>query len=131
VILLDRFNGIIHFAIRAALVGVFGYVAFMVMVDVPMYFERWQADVASEKELLGLFAGLRDAGARWVVAHNIAQWDGEIVWMTLYFSLAAWSSLGLCGFALVRQTLHRSRRSTVRAACLRAYQPVSVRVDSA
>ena len=29
-------------------------------IDVPMYFERWQADLASGKPLFGLFAGLHD-----------------------------------------------------------------------
>ena len=38
---------------RSALPGVLGYVAFMVAVDVPMYLERWQTDLASGKELLG------------------------------------------------------------------------------
>ena len=131
VVLLDKFEGIIQFAIRSALVGIVGYVAFMVMVDVPMYFERWQADAASGKEPLGLIAGLQDAGARWIVARNLARWEGEITWMTLYFSLAVWASLGLCGFALVKNVLHRYRKPTVRLTPgLRAYQPISVRVDS-
>jgi hypothetical protein len=131
VVLLDKFEGVIQFAIRSALLGIVGYVAFMVMVDVPMYFERWQADAASGKELLGLIAGLQDAGARWIVTRNLARWQGEITWMTLYFSLAVWASLGLCWFALVKNVLHRYRKPTVRLTPgLRAYQPISVRVDS-
>src|ERR1700738_2677266 len=131
VVLLDKFEGLIQFAIRSALLGIVGYVAFMVMVDVPMYFERWQADAASGKELLGLIAGLQDAGARWIVTRNLARWEGEITWMTLYFSLAVWASLGLCWFALVKNVLHRYRKPTVRLTPgLRAYQPISVRVDS-
>jgi hypothetical protein len=131
VMLLDKFESIVQFSMCAALLGIIGYIGFMVMVDVPMYFERWQADLASGKELLGFMAGLQDAGTRWVVAHNLARWEGEIGWMTLYFSLAVWSSLGLCGFALVRQALHGYRRLNLRVLSARGYQPVSARVDPA
>jgi hypothetical protein len=62
VVLLDKFEGVIQFAIRSALLGIVGYVAFMVMVDVPMYFERWQADAASGKELLGFDSRIAGRG---------------------------------------------------------------------
>jgi hypothetical protein len=107
--LLNKFAGAIQFAIAAALVGVLGYVAFMVTVDVPMYFDRWQTDAASGKELLGLFAGLHDAATRWVATRDIALWSDEIAWMSLYFSVAVWSSLALCGFALIKSRLPRYR----------------------
>jgi hypothetical protein len=85
----------------------------------------------AEKNCWDLIAGLQDAGARWIVTRNLARWEGEITWMTLYFSLAVWASLGLCGFALVKNVLHRYRKPTVRLTPgLRAYQPISVRVDS-
>jgi len=67
------------------------------MVDVPMYFERWQADAASGKELLGLIAGLQDAGARWNCHSQPRALGGEITWMTLYFSLAVWQAWGFAG----------------------------------
>ena len=37
------------------------YILFMVSVDIPMYFARWQADEASGKAYLALGQGLRDA----------------------------------------------------------------------
>jgi hypothetical protein len=33
-----------------------------------------------------------------VVTHDLAEWKDEIAWMSLYFSLAVWSSLVLCVF---------------------------------
>jgi hypothetical protein len=57
VALLDKLAGAVRIAIAAALVGVIGYAVFMFTIDVPMYFGRWQADLASGKELLGLLAG--------------------------------------------------------------------------
>jgi hypothetical protein len=75
------------------------------VIDVPMYFERWQADLSSGKELLGIAAGLHDVSTRWAVTHDFAQWKDEIVWMSLYFSAAVWSSLALCSVGLVRDGL--------------------------
>jgi hypothetical protein len=112
-LLLDRFAGTMRLAIAAALLGVLGYVSFMFTVDVPMYFERWQTDLASGKELLGLFAGLYDVTTRWVVTHRVALWSDEIAWMSLYFSVAVWTSLALCGFVLVKDRLSQYRATAV------------------
>jgi hypothetical protein len=113
--LLVEFHGVIRLAIGLTVVGIAGYIVFMLTVDVPMYFERWHADVAADKETLGIIAGLHDVSTRWIVTHDIARWKDEIVWMSLYFSVAVWSSLGLCGFALVRDRLPEyCRRSDLR-----------------
>jgi len=126
--LVIRFHGAVQFAIAAAAAGIAGYVAFMASVDVPMYFGRWQADVATGRDYLGLIAGLHDLASRWVVTHDIAQWRDEIAWMTLYFSTAVWTSLALVGFALVKQVLPRYR---VRVPLIRATRrPVAVPVRS-
>jgi hypothetical protein len=53
---------------------------------------------------------LQDVSTRWAVSHDIAQWQEEIAWMSLYFSLAVWASLGLCGFGLVKEHLPHYRR---------------------
>jgi hypothetical protein len=103
-------------------------VVFMATVDVPMYFGRWQADLASGKEFLGLLAGLHNVATRWIVSHDIAQWRDEIAWMSLYFSTAVWASLALAGFSLVKHLLPRYR---VRAPLSRATRrPVAVTVRS-
>ena len=109
-LLLDKFHGVIRFAIGSAIIGITAYVAFMLTIDVPMYFNRWQADVASGRELFGFLAGLHDASTRWAVTHDIAQWKDEIAWMSLYFSVAVWTSLALCSFVLVKDELSRYHR---------------------
>jgi hypothetical protein len=114
--LLPEFRGVIQLAIGAAVAGVAGYLAFLVMVDVPMYFGRWQADLTSGKQILGLVAGLHDVSARWVVTHDFAHWKDEIPWMSLYFSAAVWSSLALCSLSLVKERLPRYRRSSASRA---------------
>jgi hypothetical protein len=107
--LLNEFRGIVQMAIGTAIVGIAGYLLFLTVVDVPMYVARWQADLASGKLLLGTFAGIYDVSTRWAVTHDIAQWHDEIAWMSLYFSLAVWTSLALCGFALVKDRLPHYR----------------------
>src|SRR6202043_2536192 len=90
--LVPRFRGPAQFAIAAAAAGIAAYVVFMATVDVPMYFGRWQADLLSGKDYLGLVAGLHDVATRWIVTHDLAPWRDEIAWMSLYFSTAVWSS---------------------------------------
>jgi hypothetical protein len=101
------FRGPAQFAIVAAAAGSAGYVLFMCGIDVPMYFARWQAQLADGHQYLGLFSGLHDLATRWVVTHSIARWHNEIPWMSLYFSVAVWMSLLLGGFGLVRHLLPR------------------------
>src|ERR1700676_3418091 len=107
--LVASFRGAAQFAIAATAAGVAGYVFFMSTVDVPMYFARWQAEMADGMHFFGLLAGLHDVATRWVVTHDIAQWHEEIPWMSLYFSVAVWTSLLLGGFGLVRHLLPRYR----------------------
>lgn len=71
-----------------------GYVGFMFGVDVPMYLGRWLADEAAGRSYLTLAQGLADA-SRWIVSHRWDDWKGEVVWMSLYFSVAVWLSLSL------------------------------------
>jgi hypothetical protein len=126
--LVPRFRGPAQLAIAAAAAGIAAYVVFMATVDVPMYFGRWQADLASGKDYLGLLAGLHDVATRWIVARDIAPWRDEIAWMSLYFSMAVWGSLALAGFGLVKHLLPRYR---VRAPLARATRrPIAVRVRS-
>lgn len=71
------------------------YVAYMFQVDVPMYWTRWLAESAQGHAPLSLAEGLFDASRRWVVTHDWARWQSEVVWMTAYFSVAVWLSIGL------------------------------------
>jgi hypothetical protein len=71
------------------------YVLYMFSVDVPMYWTRWVVDEAQGRHYLGLAQGLADASGRWVVSHRWDDWKSEVVWMSLYFSVAVWLSIGL------------------------------------
>ena len=82
------------------------YAAYMFTVDVPMYWARWLADEAAGRAYPSLVAGVADANSRWTVSHDWAHWRSEVVWMTLYFSVAVWISIGL---AHVRLPLRAER----------------------
>jgi hypothetical protein len=125
--LVPRFHGLVQWAIAACAAGIAAYVVFMSSVDVPMYYVRWQGQLADGREFLGAFSGLYDAATRWVVTHDFARWKSEIAWMSLYFSVAVWSSLALAGFALVREHLPHYR---VRRPLKFANRPVAIPVPA-
>lgn len=76
----------------AVVMGV-AYVGYMFQVDVPMYWTRWLAEAQQHRLPLSLSDGLADASSRWVVSHRWADWQSEVVWMSLYFSVAVWMSI--------------------------------------
>jgi hypothetical protein len=100
--LLPDFEAPVRAVLAVAIVGIGGYIGFLITVDVPMYLGRWRARLADGSRLLRPLEGLWDVSTRWVVTHDLAEWKDEIAWMSLYFSAAVWSSLGLCVFYSLR-----------------------------
>jgi hypothetical protein len=90
------------------------YVAYMVLVDVPMYWQRWVADEALGRSYLGLAQGLADVSQRWVVSHDWAHWQTEVIWMTAYFSVAVWISIALVWAPRLLIPLGRQQAPTAR-----------------
>jgi hypothetical protein len=107
--LLPEFDGEVRVVIVFTIVGIAGYLAFLMTVDVPMYLGRWRTEVGDGSRLLGPLEGFRDVCTRWVVSHDLAEWKDEIAWMTLYFSAAVWASLALCVVYSVEDYLPRHR----------------------
>jgi hypothetical protein len=106
-VLFPKFKGPLKMAAGVAAVGSVLYILFMVTTDVPMYFSRWQADMAAGKSLFHFADGIHDLATRWTVSHNIEDWRQEIPWMSLYFSAAVWASMALCYVPLSKEKLHR------------------------
>jgi len=94
------------------------YVAFMFLVDVPMYWSRWIADGTSGRHYMSIAQGARDVAVRRVVSYRWEDWKSEVVWMSLYFSVAVWLSIALIHAPVSqarsagqeRKRLHSSRR---------------------
>ena len=118
--LLPEFDGIVRTVLIVSIVGIACYLAFLMTVDVPMYMNRWRADVADGNPLLHWLEGLRDVRTRWIVTHDIAEWKEEIAWMSLYFSLAVWSSLVVCVFYSLEDHLPRYRTPSTASISLHA-----------
>jgi hypothetical protein len=96
--LLPDFEGLARLVLLVAMIGIAGYLAFLAVIDVPMYLTRWRTGMAASIRPLSPLEGLRDASVRWVVTHEFAEWKDEIAWMSLYFTGAVWSSLALCAY---------------------------------
>jgi len=71
------------------------FVLFMVTVDVPMYWTRWQLDTANAKTYLSLAEGFLDTAHDYQVSFEWSVWREEITWMTLYFTITVWVSIGM------------------------------------
>ncbi len=98
-----------HPALVACCIAGAGYVAYMLIVDVPMYWSRWLADEALGRHYLSLGQGLHDVASRRVVSYRWEDWKHEVVWMSLYFSVAVWASIALVHAPVLREQLPRSR----------------------
>jgi hypothetical protein len=111
--LLPEFDGLAWAVIACTILGIACYLAFLIRVDVPMYFGRWRAEVAAGNTFLRPFDGLRDVSTRWIVTYDPRDWKGEMTWMALYFSFAVWSSLALCAAYSLDDQLPRYRTEAV------------------
>ena len=83
-----------HFLI-AMMAFAASYIVFMTTIDVPMYWSRWQLDVATAKPYLSMLQGFADASRSCIVNFDLTKWHQEIPWMTLYFTVAVWVSIFL------------------------------------
>lgn len=111
--LLPEFDGPVRAVLVITIIGIAGYLAFLMTVDVPMYLGRWRANLADGSSLLKPLEGLRDVSTRWIVTHDLAEWKDEIAWMSLYFSAAVWASLALCVCYSLGDQLPRYRTEAV------------------
>jgi hypothetical protein len=105
-----RATGTLSVFLAASMIACAGFVAFMCTVDVPMYLSRWYSDELQGRPYLSLIDGLRDVSLRWHVVHSWHEWQEEIAWMTLYFSLAVWISIALVHAPLPRKAAEAAAR---------------------
>jgi hypothetical protein len=82
------------------------YVVFMFLVDVPTYWSRYVADEAHGRHYMSVIQGLADVANRRVVSHQWDDWKSEVVWMSLYFSVAVWLSISLTHHGRPRATVY-------------------------
>jgi hypothetical protein len=98
----------------ACCVAGLAYVAFMFLVDVPMYWSRWVADEARGRHYLSLTHGVHDIARRWAVSYRWQDWQSEVAWMSLYFSVAVWISISLIHAPVPQALITASERTRLR-----------------
>lgn len=69
------------------------YPLYNIVIDAPMYFQRYAEDQAANKTYLPFVEGLVDAAVRRVPTHNLTDWSGDMGWMTAYFSVGSWTGI--------------------------------------
>jgi hypothetical protein len=94
--------------VACCIVGVV-YVGFMLLVDVPMYWSRWIADESLGRHYMSIAQGVHDVANRWVVSHRWQDWKSEVIWMSLYFSVAVWLSIALIHAPVLRDVAPHNR----------------------
>jgi hypothetical protein len=77
----------------AAVAGLSLYVVYMFTIDVPFYYSKWQANLASGKTFDSLHEGVHKMLTQWRVSRLDKDWQYEFLWQGLYFSFGVWASL--------------------------------------
>ena len=92
---------------KAASFATFGYIVYMVTVDVPNYIRAWIADGAAGKNYSTVLEGFKEVATTWHLTRAHADWQYEFVWMTLYFSVAVWMSIFIVNAPFLDRNLKR------------------------
>jgi hypothetical protein len=127
--LLPEFDGEVRVVLVVTIIGIAGYLAFLMTVDVPMYLNRWRTEIGDGSRLMKPLEGLRDVSTRWIVTHDLAEWKEEIAWMSLYFSAAVWASLALCVCYSLEDYLPHYRTVAIVASQPARALPVAASLD--
>lgn len=88
-------SGWVQAAALVGLVGSLGFVAYVLAIDTPMYLRRYRECRAQGQCYLNLASGARDAMVRRVPSRQWSAWKEDALWLTPYFSLGAWVSIGM------------------------------------
>ena len=88
-----RYSGPQKNFLSAGIICAFGYVIYMITVDIPAYATRWIEDQATGKTYSTLKDGFIEVATVWKQTYAQADWQYEFIWMSLYFSVAVWISI--------------------------------------
>lgn len=88
-------GGWVHALAIFGITGSLCFVAYVLTVDVPMYWRRYWHGRAVGQVYLRLDEGARDAWHRRVQAGSWAAWKADALWLTPYFSVGVWASIAM------------------------------------
>ena len=81
--------------IRGFALASLGAVPFMIAYDIPFYVNQYLLDQAAGKHYFDAAAGFYDAAYTRHPSQTESVWYYNFFWMSLYFSVAVWSSIML------------------------------------
>lgn len=88
-------SGWVHSLAMFSILCSVGFVAYVLGVDVPMYWRRYRNERARGRAYMRIHQGARDAWHRRVRSGNWAEWKADALWLTPYFSLGVWVSIAM------------------------------------
>lgn len=88
-------DGALRLAIAVGMVCCAGTALLIVLIDVPMYLSRWRHHRGIHNSYMPLVDGLHDTLTRRHATRDWRVWRREVPWMTLYFSVGVWLSIGM------------------------------------
>ncbi|WP_077036631.1 hypothetical protein [Pelomonas sp. KK5] len=88
-------SGWIHALAIFGILASISFVAYVLRVDVPMYWRRYQHGRAHGLAYMPLHQGARDAWQRRVPSGSWAAWKADALWLTPYFSFGVWVSIAM------------------------------------
>ncbi len=77
------------------IVASLAFVAYVLLVDAPMYWRRYCDGRARGQAYLSLGQGAHDAWHRRVPSLSWSAWRADALWLTPYFSIGAWISMAI------------------------------------
>lgn len=78
-----------------AIAAIATYIVFLAAVDVPMYLHKWARATAQGAASIPLAQGLHEILRGCSVVRDWEAWRQDVAWLSLYFSVAVWISIGL------------------------------------
>ncbi len=84
----------LKFLNRGIVAGIL-YVIYMLCVDIPAYVSNWMAAEKIGKIYKSVGDGFKEVCTEWSMTRAYADWQYEMIWMSLYFSVAVWMSIYL------------------------------------
>lgn len=77
------------------ILGSMAFIAYVLGVDVPMYWRRYRHGRERGQAYMRLDQGARDAWQRRVRSGNWSAWKADALWLTPYFSIGVWISIAM------------------------------------
>ena len=94
IIALDT-SGLIHLLAVTGALGSVAFVAYALVIDIPLYLRRFRSGRALGQSYLSINQGARDAWHRREQSHSWDKWRDDALWLTPYFSVGVWFSMAL------------------------------------